>query len=136
LRQAGCCSRRGDPGEALFAVRRGQIRTLDGRGQTTEATAGDLAVRLARGLRAVAADFGSEVHISPPQLGVFVGAARESVNRRPRTSRGGGIVDLPRGRILVRECRPAPRSPTTDLELAGKRPGCRTGLTAMRATSG
>jgi len=133
LRQARCCSKKGDPGEALFAVR--QIRTLDGRGQTAEATAGDLAVRLAGGLCAVAADFGSKVHISQ-RLGVFVGAARESVNRRPRTWRRGGIADLQRGRILVRECLSSPRSPTTDLELARKRPGCRTGLTAMRATSG
>src|SRR5439155_3967627 len=37
-----------------------------------------LPVRLARRLIALASDFGSEVHISQEQLGVFVGAARES----------------------------------------------------------
>ena len=41
-----------------------------------------LPVRLARRLCALASDFGSEVHISQEQLGVFVGAARESVNRQ------------------------------------------------------
>src|ERR1700730_4982919 len=40
-----------------------------------------LPVRLARRLCALASDYGSEVHISQEQLGVFVGAARESVNR-------------------------------------------------------
>ncbi len=44
-----------------------------------------LPVRLARRLCALAADFGSEVHISQEQLGVFVGAARESVNRQLQT---------------------------------------------------
>jgi len=42
----------------------------------------ELTSRLARRLCALAADFGSEVHVSQEQLGVFVGAARESVNRQ------------------------------------------------------
>src|SRR5262252_1882462 len=147
---------KGDAGDALFAVRRGQIRietgvsdgsrltlnflgpgdlfgevaVLDGKSRTADATAGEaselfvlrredflshlerepqveikiiqllcqrirwqsermeesmlqpLPVRLARRLCALAADFGSEVHISQEQLGIFVGAARESVNRQ------------------------------------------------------
>ena len=55
----------------------------------------------ARRLVALAADFGSEVHISQEQLGVFVGAARESVNRQLQTWRKEGILDLQRGRILL-----------------------------------
>ena len=51
--------------------------------------------------RALAADFGSEVHISQEQLGVFVGAARESVNRQLQLWRRDGILDLQRGRILL-----------------------------------
>jgi CRP/FNR family transcriptional regulator, cyclic AMP receptor protein len=60
-----------------------------------------LPVRLARRLCALASDFGSEVHISQQQLGVFVGAARESVNRQLQHWRKDGILDLQRGRILL-----------------------------------
>ncbi|WP_338822289.1 Crp/Fnr family transcriptional regulator [Bradyrhizobium septentrionale] len=164
-----------DPGDALFGVRRGQIRietgasdgsrltlnfmgsgdlfgevaVLDGQDRTADATAGEaselfvlrredflsflerepkvavrliellcqrirwqsermeesvlqpLPVRLARRLCALAEDFGSEVHISQEQLGIFVGAARESVNRQLQTWRRDGIVDLQRGRIML-----------------------------------
>jgi CRP/FNR family transcriptional regulator, cyclic AMP receptor protein len=41
------------------------------------------------------------VHISQEQLGVFVGAARESVNRQLQHWRKDGILDLQRGRILL-----------------------------------
>ncbi|TDM82919.1 transcriptional regulator, partial [Lactobacillus crispatus] len=54
-----------------------------------------------RRLCALAEDFGSEVHISQEQLGIFVGAARESVNRQLQTWRKDGIVDLQRGRIML-----------------------------------
>jgi CRP/FNR family transcriptional regulator, cyclic AMP receptor protein len=167
--------RKGDPGDGLFAVRRGQIRietgasdgsrltlnfmgpgelfgevaVLDGQNRTANATAGEptelfvlrradflehlereprvaikiiqllchrirwqsermeesvlqpLPVRLARRLCALATEFGSEVHISQEQLGVFVGAARESVNRQLQLWRKDGILDLQRGRILL-----------------------------------
>jgi len=62
-----------------------------------------LPVRLARRLCALASDFGSEVHISQEQLGIFVGAARESVNRQLQQWRKEGLVDLKRGRILLLE---------------------------------
>jgi CRP/FNR family cyclic AMP-dependent transcriptional regulator len=167
--------RKGDPGDALFGIRRGQIRIeagasdgsrltlnfmgsgdlfgevagLDGQSRTADATAGEptelfvlrredflshlerepkvaikiimllcqrirwqsermeesvlqsLPVRLARRLCALASDYGSEVHISQEQLGVFVGAARESVNRQLQHWRKDGILDLQRGRILL-----------------------------------
>src|ERR1700749_4039212 len=166
---------KGDPGDALFGVRRGQVRietgasdgsrltlnfmgagdlfgevaVLDGQSRTADATAGEaselfvlrredflaflereprvaiklmmllcrrirwqsermeesvlqpLPVRLARRLCALAADFGSEVHISQEQLGIFVGAARESVNRQLQAWRKDGILDLQRGRIML-----------------------------------
>ncbi|HUO00561.1 MAG TPA: Crp/Fnr family transcriptional regulator [Bradyrhizobium sp.] len=166
---------KGDPGDALFGIRRGQIRletsasdgtkltlnlmgpgdlfgesaVLDSQNRTADATAGEpselfvlkrndfldflerepkvairiiqllcqrirwqsermdgaalqpLPVRLARRLCALASDFGSEVHISQEQLGIFVGAARESVNRQLQTWRRDGILDLQRGRILL-----------------------------------
>ena len=53
------------------------------------------------GKNGVSDDFGSEVHISQEQLGVFVGAARESVNRQLQLWRKDGILDLQRGRILL-----------------------------------
>jgi CRP-like cAMP-binding protein len=166
---------KGDPGDALFGVRRGQVRietgaadgsrltlnfmgagdvfgevaVLDGESRTADATAGEacelfvirrealldflerepkvaiklirllcqrirwqsermeesvlqpLPVRLARRLCKLSDDFGSEVHISQEQLGVFVGAARESVNRQLQSWRKDGILDLQRGRILL-----------------------------------
>ena len=166
---------KGDSGEALYGVRRGQIRietgaadgsrltlnflgagdlfgevaVLDGQSRTADATAGEstelfvlrredflghlerepkvaikiiqllcqrirwqsermeesvlqpLPVRLARRLCALGSDFGSEVHISQEQLGVFVGVARESVNRQLQQWRKDGILDLQRGRILL-----------------------------------
>lgn len=168
---------KGDPGSALYGVRRGQIRietgatdgsrltlnfmgpgdlfgevaVLDGQERTADAAAGEatemfvlrredflsflerepkvaikiikllcqrirwqsermeesvlqpLPVRLARRLCALADDFGSEVHISQEQLGIFVGAARESVNRQLQTWRKDGILDLQRGRILLQD---------------------------------
>src|SRR5450631_1110884 len=166
---------KGDPGDALFGVRRGQIRietgaadgsrltlnfqgpgdlfgevaVLDGESRTADAMAAEptelfvlrredflshlerepkvaikiiqllcqrirwqsermeesmlqpLPVRLARRLCALASDFGSEVHISQEQLGIFVGAARESVNRQLQLWRKEDILDLQRGRILL-----------------------------------
>jgi len=166
---------KGDAGDALYGMRRGQIRietgasdgsrltlnfmgsgdlfgevaVIDGQTRTADATAGEaselfvlrredflaflerepkvaikimmllcqrirwqsermeesmlqpLPVRLARRLCALADDFGSEVHISQEQLGIFVGAARESVNRQLQLWRKDGILDLQRGRILL-----------------------------------
>jgi CRP/FNR family cyclic AMP-dependent transcriptional regulator len=166
---------KGDTGDALFGIRRGQIRietgasdgsrltlnfmgtgdlfgevaVLDGQRRTADATAEEptelfvlrredllshlerepkvaikiimllcqrirwqsermeesmlqpLPVRLARRLCALASDYGSEVHISQEQLGVVVGAARESVNRQLQLWRKDGILDLQRGRILL-----------------------------------
>jgi CRP/FNR family transcriptional regulator, cyclic AMP receptor protein len=54
---------------------------------------------MARRLCALAEDYGSEVHISQEQLGVYVGAARESVNRQLQQWRRDGILELKRGRI-------------------------------------
>ena len=184
---AGLCSRRtlganevlfqkGDAGDALYGIRRGQVRIetgteaggrltlnflgsgdlfgeialLDGQARTADATAVEptelyvlhradfmayltrepgvavkliellcqrirwvsermeeavllpLQVRLARRLCALAADFGSEVQISQEQLGIYVGAARESVNRQLQEWRRDGILELKRGRIVLK----------------------------------
>ena len=61
-----------------------------------------LQARLARRLCALAEDFGSELTISQEQLGIYVGAARESVNRQLQDWQRAGIVELRRGRIGIR----------------------------------
>lgn len=76
-----------------------RIRFINDRMQ--ESVLMPLAVRLARRLCALATDFGSEVHISQEQLGQYVGAARESVNRQLREWGQQGILELRRGRILL-----------------------------------
>ena len=62
-----------------------------------------LQVRLARRLSALAEDFGWELTISQEQLGVYVGAARESVNRLLQDWQRAGIVELRRGRIVIKD---------------------------------
>jgi CRP/FNR family cyclic AMP-dependent transcriptional regulator len=57
--------------------------------------------RLARRLCDLAADFGSDVRISQEQLGAYVGAARETVNRQLQEWRQQGILEVGRGRVLV-----------------------------------
>jgi CRP/FNR family transcriptional regulator, cyclic AMP receptor protein len=175
LAAGGILFLKGDSGDALFGIRRGQIRietgsadggrltmnvlgagdvfgeiaVLDGQTRTADAIAGEaselfvvrrneflsyleseprvalkliallcqrirwasdrfeesvflpLQVRLARRLCALATDFGSEVHISQEQLGIYVGAARESVNRQLQQWRQQGILEISRGRILL-----------------------------------
>jgi CRP/FNR family cyclic AMP-dependent transcriptional regulator len=183
---AGLCSRRhfaagetlfqkGDRGDALYGIRRGQIRIetgtatgqrltlnilgagdvfgeialLDGGPRTADATAAEpselfvlrredvlaylereprvavrliellcqrirfisermeetallpLNVKLARRLCALADDFGAEIVISQEQLGSYVGAARESVNRQLQEWRKQGLIELHRGRVVL-----------------------------------
>lgn len=62
-----------------------------------------LPVRMARRLCALADDYyGFGVYISQGQLGVYVGAARESINRQLQQWRKDGILDVQRGRILLK----------------------------------
>jgi Crp-like helix-turn-helix domain len=48
---------------------------------------------------ALATDFGSDIHISQEQLGIYVGAARETVNRQLQEWRRQGILEM--GRNLI-----------------------------------
>ena len=83
----------------LIALLSRRIRWMTERME--EAVVQPLPVRLARRLCALTSDVGSEVHISQEQLGIFVGAARESVNRQLQHWRRDGILDLRRGRIVL-----------------------------------
>ena len=60
-----------------------------------------LHARLARRLCALGYDFGADVHISQEELAIYVGAARESVNRQLQQWRRAGIIALHRGRISL-----------------------------------
>ena len=60
-----------------------------------------LHARLARRLCMLAEDFGSEVHISQEELGVYVGAARESVNRQLQEWRRRHHRAAPRPHLLL-----------------------------------
>ena len=62
-----------------------------------------LEVRLARRIRALAADFGTDLHISQEELGILLGVTRESVNRQLQQWRRDGIIELGRGRIRLLE---------------------------------
>ena len=62
-----------------------------------------LEVRLARRIRALAADFGTDLHISQEELGILLGVTRESVNRQLQQWRRQGIIELGRGRIRLLE---------------------------------
>jgi CRP/FNR family transcriptional regulator, cyclic AMP receptor protein len=60
-----------------------------------------LPVRLARWLCARAIDFGSDIHISQERLGIYVGAARETLNRQLQEWRREGILEMGRNRISL-----------------------------------
>jgi len=60
-----------------------------------------LPVRLARRLCFLATDFGSDIEISQQQLGDYVGAARETVNRQLQEWRRQGILEMGRNRISL-----------------------------------
>lgn len=168
---------KGDPGDALFAIRRGQIRItsetddgrrttlnmlgpgdvfgevalLDGQPRTAGAVASEptelfvilrrdllalierrpsvavqliellcarirwmsrrseeasflsLEQRLARRLIGLVEDYGNEIAVSQEELGNFVGATRESVNRQLQVWKRAGLLALGRGRIEVRD---------------------------------
>jgi CRP/FNR family cyclic AMP-dependent transcriptional regulator len=60
-----------------------------------------LPVRLARRLCLLATDFGTDIEISQEQLGDYVGAARETVNRQLQQWRRQGILEMGRNRISL-----------------------------------
>ncbi len=60
-------------------------------------------VRLARRLAILVDDFGTDIQISQERLANYVGAARETVNRQLQIWRRAGLLDLGRGRILIRD---------------------------------
>ena len=60
-----------------------------------------LEVRLARRIRTLADDFGTDLHISQEELGILLGVTRESINRQLQQWRREGLVELGRSRIRL-----------------------------------
>jgi CRP-like cAMP-binding protein len=83
----------------FIALLRQRVRWMSERME--EAVLLPLPVRLARWLCARAIDFGSDIHISQERLGIYVGAARETVNRQLQEWRREGILEMGRNRISL-----------------------------------
>ena len=62
-----------------------------------------LHARMARRLVGLAQDFGSELQITQTELSEFVGASREHVCRQLQVWRRKGVVNLGRGRIVIKD---------------------------------
>ena len=68
-----------------------------------EVTLMPLHVRMARRLVGLAQDYGSELQITQTALSEFVGASREHVCRQLQVWRRKGVVNLGRGRIVIKD---------------------------------
>jgi len=66
-----------------------------------EASLLSLKSRLAKRLLKLADDFGEDIEITQEELGVLVGAGRETVNRQLQKWQKSGIVKLGRSRVIV-----------------------------------
>lgn len=71
--------------------------------RTEEAAFLPLEQRLLRRLVALGADYGDEIVVSQEELALFVGATRESVNRRLQVWKRDGLLELGRGWIRLRD---------------------------------
>jgi CRP/FNR family cyclic AMP-dependent transcriptional regulator len=84
-------------------------------GQLEQTLTLKLDVRLAGRLLTLVEDFGETLIITQEQLARHVGVTRESVNRQLQAWQADGIVDLRRGRIVIKneaKLRAAARSPS------------------------
>jgi CRP/FNR family cyclic AMP-dependent transcriptional regulator len=70
-------------------------------GQMEERALLPLEARLARRLLMLANDYGSDLRISQDELALFVGGARESINRQLQSWKRSGLISLGRSRICL-----------------------------------
>ncbi len=59
------------------------------------------AIRLARRILVLAADYGTEVHASQEELASLTGVTRETVNRHLQSWKRNGVISLARGRLVI-----------------------------------
>lgn len=71
--------------------------------QLRQANTQKLDARLAGRLVALAADLGETIDITQEQLARYFGATRESINRQLQAWQGVGLVEVKRGRIVVKD---------------------------------
>ncbi len=78
-------------------------RLRDVIGRLEETTFLPSAVRLARRILVLAADYGTNVRASQEELASLTGVTRETVNRHLQAWKRSGVISLGRGRLLIRE---------------------------------
>lgn len=78
-------------------------RLRDVIGRMEETTFLPSAIRLARRILVLAADYGSEVRASQEELASLTGVTRETVNRHLRSWKRSGVISLGRGRLLIHD---------------------------------
>jgi CRP-like cAMP-binding protein len=61
------------------------------------------AIRLARRILVLAADYGTEVHASQEELASLTGVTRETVNRQLQSWKRTGVISLARGRLVIHD---------------------------------
>ncbi|POR56926.1 Crp/Fnr family transcriptional regulator [Bosea psychrotolerans] len=61
------------------------------------------AIRLARRILMLAADYGAEVRVSQEELASLTGVTRETVNRQLQSWKRTGIISLARGRLVIHD---------------------------------
>jgi CRP/FNR family cyclic AMP-dependent transcriptional regulator len=78
-------------------------RLRDVIGRMEETTFLPSAIRLARRILVLAADYGSEVRASQEELASLTGVTRETVNRHLQSWKRTGVISLGRGRLLIHD---------------------------------
>lgn len=61
------------------------------------------AIRLARRILVLAADYGTDVRASQEELASLTGVTRETVNRHLQSWKRSGVISLGRGRLLIED---------------------------------
>jgi CRP-like cAMP-binding protein len=78
-------------------------RLRDVIGRMEETTFLPAAIRLARRILVLAADYGAEVRASQEELASLTGVTRETVNRQLQSWKRAGIISLARGRLVIND---------------------------------
>ncbi|AZO76661.1 MULTISPECIES: Crp/Fnr family transcriptional regulator [unclassified Bosea (in: a-proteobacteria)] len=85
----------------LIALLCARLRDVIGR--LEETTFLPPAIRLARRILVLAADYGTDVRASQEELASLTGVTRETVNRHLQSWKRTGVISLGRGRLLIQD---------------------------------
>lgn len=78
-------------------------RLRDVIGRLEETTFLPSAIRLARRILVLAADYGTDIRSSQEELASLTGVTRETVNRHLQAWKRSGVISLGRGRLLIQD---------------------------------